>query len=435
MPSRFEADKKKRITAVRKALSSGEDGASLKAFADILFAQAAAEDLVEYSPEALAAICREAFAFFRTRPEPVAVRISDVPGEDVAGRSHTAIELSTANRPFIFNSVLGELQASGHAVRLVVHPIIAAKRNEAGEIETFAPRGASPDAPLESFIHVHVPLIADAVARDALDASLTALLSEVRLATDDWRAMRARLRGAIVDFREDHPPLTDAVVEETAAFLQWLEEENFVFLGMREYAFSGIENDAAIDSGTDRARPAPRSERACAASRPGSGDRHAGNPRLPDGPRSADRHQGECEIARPSPRLHGLHRHQALRGRRGHRRAAGRRPVHVDCLQPLGREDPADPRRRSRRSRSARASTRPATRARRCCISSRPIRAPSCSRPTRIRSSRRRWRSCSSKSVRASGRCRGATASTASCRFSSSCRATAIPPICASASA
>ncbi len=49
----------------------------------------------------------------------------------------TAIELSAPNRPFIFDSVLGELQARGHPVRLVVHPILDVDRNASGEVLRF----------------------------------------------------------------------------------------------------------------------------------------------------------------------------------------------------------------------------------------------------------------------------------------------------------
>ncbi len=129
MPNRFDDDRRKRIAALRKRLSGGPEGKTLAAFADILFGHAAGEDLVEYDAEALAGISRDAFAFFRRRDEPTMVRVADVPGTDLKGRTHSAIEVLTGNRPFIFDSILGELQASGHAVRLVVHPILEVRRN------------------------------------------------------------------------------------------------------------------------------------------------------------------------------------------------------------------------------------------------------------------------------------------------------------------
>ena len=110
------------------------EGKKLAAFADLLFDHAAGEDVVEYDAQALAAITRDAYAFFRRREKTTAVRVADIAGTDAKGRSHTAIELSTLNRPFIFDSVLGELQALGHPVRLVVHPILDVERNAAGDV-------------------------------------------------------------------------------------------------------------------------------------------------------------------------------------------------------------------------------------------------------------------------------------------------------------
>jgi glutamate dehydrogenase len=241
VPSRFDEDKKRLIAAAGKRVAADPDGEMLSRFTELLFAHGAGEDIVEYDAHTLATTSRDAFAFFRSRSVPTAVRVGDVPGIDARGRSHTAIELSTANRPFIFDSVLGELQALGHMARLVVHPIVEVARNAAGEVVSFGPaRGEAADGrQRESFVHVHVPLIRDEAAKVGLVENLTKLLQEVERATDDWRAMRVRLHSAITAFSVDHPTLADAVTDETIAFLQWLEEDNFVFLGMREYAYSG----------------------------------------------------------------------------------------------------------------------------------------------------------------------------------------------------
>ncbi len=241
MPNRFEAEKRKRIAAAGKLLAGDPEGKPLAAFSELLFERGAGEDIVQYDSAALAGIARDGFAFFRCRAEPTAVRVGDIAGADEHGRSHTAIELSTANRPFIFDSLLGEMQALGHSVRLVVHPIIDVRRDAFGTALEFSrPSQELPGGrQRESFVHVHVPLIRDEAAKALLVERLTTLLDEVRLATDDWSAMRARLRGAITDFRVDHPALGEPVVEETIAFLQWLDEGNFVFLGMREYSYGG----------------------------------------------------------------------------------------------------------------------------------------------------------------------------------------------------
>ena len=241
MPNRFEAEKKKRTAALAKLLAGEPEGKSLVAFAEILFERVAGEDFVEYDPPALAALVKDAFDFFRHRAGPTAVRIGGEIVIDRGNRTHTVIELSTTNRPFIFDSVLGEFQALGHSVRLVVHPIIDVRRDTAGTVVEFSrPKAeALEDWRRESFVHVHVPLVRDLSQEATLTKGLTSLLSEVQVATDDWGVMRARLRGAITDFGLHHPDLPPATIEETVAFLQWLDEGNFVFLGMREYSYSG----------------------------------------------------------------------------------------------------------------------------------------------------------------------------------------------------
>ena len=101
------------------------------------------------------------------------------------------------------------------------------------------------------------------------------------------------------------------------------------------------------------------------------------------------------------------------------RRVPHRRPVHLDRLYALDALDPLSAPQGRRRRCGAPASIPTAIPARRWSTCWRPIRATSCSRSTRTRSSTSRWRSCSSTSGRACACCRGATASTASSRSSS----------------
>jgi glutamate dehydrogenase len=243
VPNRFDEEKDKRIDAAREILASDPDGEALVGFADILFKHAAGEDLIEYDADVLAGVSRDAFAFFRQRGEPVAVRIAEVPATDLKGRSHSVINISTANRPFIFDSVLGELQAAGHSVRLIVHPVLEVRRDAAGEATSFAGAGATTvaEATRESFIHIHVPPIREPGREAELGEKLQSLLSEVRQATEDWAAMRARVREAIAEFRDRHPGLPDDAVAETVAFLEWVEADNFVFLGTRDFSYAGLD--------------------------------------------------------------------------------------------------------------------------------------------------------------------------------------------------
>ncbi len=154
--------------------------------------------------------------------------------------------------------MLGELQALGHAVRLVVHPIIDVERNATGELLRFAApdRRAIGDASRESFVHVHVPLIRDVAVQATLAENLAWLLNEVaardrRLERDARAARAARSLISAATTRS-----SEAVTDETIAFLEWLDEGNFVFLGMREYAYDGSVGGVDRDARGKRARAA-----------------------------------------------------------------------------------------------------------------------------------------------------------------------------------
>ena len=139
----------------------------------------------------------------------------------------------------------------------------------------------------------------------------------------DWKPMLARLDQAISEFRYAPIPLDKAAVTEAIAFLEWLRDDNFTFLGMREFHYSGGEKSGTLERADEpgsASSPIPDVR----VLRRDARRRHddAGNPRLPARPRSADRHQGQRQVGRPPPHLSRLHRRQDLRRRAARCRAS-----------------------------------------------------------------------------------------------------------------
>ena len=66
-------------------------------------------------------------------------------------------------------------------------------------------------------------------------AALAKALAEVRRAVEDWRAMLVRVTGLIADLKNSPPPLPAEEIAESIQFLEWLMEDNFTFLGVRDY--------------------------------------------------------------------------------------------------------------------------------------------------------------------------------------------------------
>ena len=51
--------------------------------------------------------------------------------------------------------------------------------------------------------------------------------------------MQQRLKEAVARYQTEPPPIPIEELTESIAFLQWLLDNHFTFLGMREYVFEG----------------------------------------------------------------------------------------------------------------------------------------------------------------------------------------------------
>ncbi len=209
-----------------------------KAFVAQLFGLAVADDLERYRPEELAAIAERSWSFLAERKAGVPkIRFEPAPTE----RAVAVLEIVNDDMPFLFDSVVGELNHRGLDIRLLVHPVFSVERDGLGTLVAFN-GDAKSDGSRESFIHIHVDGMADAAARAEIVAALDDILVEVRVAVADWRSMLARVREVIADLRNNPPPLPAAEIAEAVQFLEWLAADNFTLLGARDYSFSDSGN-------------------------------------------------------------------------------------------------------------------------------------------------------------------------------------------------
>ena len=231
-----------RLIAATERVLAGDDGLPAGIAAD-LFGRTAVEDLAVYTASEIAGFVRSAASLLAERlPGRPLIRLSD-PLQAAGKRPETAVtvvEILNDNMPFLVDSILGELQDFGAAVRLVAHPIISVGRDRQGRLTAYHGTGAVPEGAIrESLIQVHVARLALDRDKAALAARLDSLLGEIRLAVNDWRPMIDRLGRAIEAYETEPPPAAADEVAEAVAFLQWLGDNNFTFLGAREYDFVG----------------------------------------------------------------------------------------------------------------------------------------------------------------------------------------------------
>ena len=227
------------IRKVQKALGKGSPAALL---APLLYARDGQGGLEGLPADWLAANAREALEFIADKPRgrhKIRARRTPAGGKGAVAEG-SVVEILNDDMPFLVDSVLAELQARGIAVRLLFHPIFKTERDKAGRLQTITGAGDGnwSDGHQESYIAIHLRVLPEAEARD-LVAAVSDILAEVRVVVADWRPMLQRLEAGRKQLELTHASLAPQVLGEAIAFLQWLEQANFTFLGAREFQLTG----------------------------------------------------------------------------------------------------------------------------------------------------------------------------------------------------
>jgi glutamate dehydrogenase len=142
----------------------------------------------------------------------------------------------TDDMPFLVDSLRMVLERAGLGVRLLIHPVLEVNRDRQGRITGLPAAHTGAPGPQESWQLVELDRALDPPALARLEDELRAALDDVRIAVDDWQAMRRRLReatAALAAALAAAPASTAATAEsaERLALLDWMETGQFVFLG------------------------------------------------------------------------------------------------------------------------------------------------------------------------------------------------------------
>jgi glutamate dehydrogenase len=162
--------------------------------------------------------------------------------------AYTVVEIVSDDMPFLVDSVTMELSRQGYAIELIIHPVMRVVRDPDGELTEVLPPGAvAPEAIAESVIHAEVARQSDSDRLAVLQAGVELVLEEVGAAVEDWSSMRARAAALAAELATDPGP--GDYQAEARAFLEWLRDDHFTFLGYREYDVAEAEIRAVPNTG------------------------------------------------------------------------------------------------------------------------------------------------------------------------------------------
>jgi glutamate dehydrogenase len=229
----------------------GDVAICLKAY----YRHVAVDDLTAAGPDRLGAVTARHARLAEHRPQGRALVEVRRGGDAVLHPPADVIDIVTDDMPFLVDSVTMELANHGLAAKLVVHPQLRVRRDVTGALREILGQssagqlkddGSSHDELAESWTHIEIPPLA-AGEDETLAADLRRVLSDVRVAVEDYGRMRARALALADDVLSPDTGGPGAAGSsgadsggpdapaEIAELLRWLADGHFTFLGYREY--------------------------------------------------------------------------------------------------------------------------------------------------------------------------------------------------------
>ncbi len=164
------------------------------------------------------------------QPGEIKVRVSNAGGHH-AGR--TVLELLIADQPFLVDTFQMTIRRLGLRAILLLHPVLMIERDADGSVTAFGKSAV--DSRRESYLYAEVPLINDEERRADVETELRQVFTQLRNVVADHRRMVKALRKhtSEIEFCAHQIRGGTERARELSSFLDWLAEDNFVFLGYR----------------------------------------------------------------------------------------------------------------------------------------------------------------------------------------------------------
>ena len=241
MPIAIPAARQKlieRIATTSRRLRKRADPLPADSFIRQYYHGVAEEDLAQYRSEELAAaaLAHLRFASVRKPSQPL-VRIYNAEEAREGWTSrHTVVEVTVEDMPFLVDSLGMVLTQAGLTIHMMVHPVLAVRRDRRGHLIELADGDRTNGAyRRESWQHIQIDRIGDPERLRELEQKILRTLNDVQAAVADWREMRQRAVEVAQEIARRPPPASASEVQEVKALLEWMADNHFTFLGYRQY--------------------------------------------------------------------------------------------------------------------------------------------------------------------------------------------------------
>ncbi len=224
--------------------------ALLESFAQRYYAAAPLADLLDHSIDDLLASLLSHWSFiYQRKPGEAKVRVFNPTKEkDNWESQHTIIEVSHDDIPFLVDSIRMEVNRNDFQIHFAIHiGGLKTKRNAEDKIVEILPAGAiEKDSSTEAPIYFEIDRQVEQETMDLLRDNIKRILKDVQNAVVDWRTMLKCAEESLQELEQNPPALDEQELSESKDFLHWLINNNFTFLGCRDYKLIGDDKNRAL---------------------------------------------------------------------------------------------------------------------------------------------------------------------------------------------
>ena len=152
--------------------------------------------------------------------------------------THAAVEVLHPDIPFLVDSVRMELSRRGYSIHTLQNSVSKVRRNAKGELLELHPRSAdAAGLHAEALMFLEIDRCASAGAQRTLEKALQEVLGDVRLAVADFEPIKAKAQSLLESLQKAKPKAKESAEQsEINAFLAWLLDNHFTFLGYEEFS-------------------------------------------------------------------------------------------------------------------------------------------------------------------------------------------------------
>ncbi|KEY90673.1 NAD-specific glutamate dehydrogenase [Candidatus Photodesmus katoptron] len=157
---------------------------------------------------------------------------------------HTIIEMVMPDAPFLFDSIKMTLNRLDLSAYLMLHGPIQLKKDEKGDIVDINEGYGR----FQSLFHIEINRLNDDEKIILLKNELHRILKDVNLIVKDWALMLKKLKQIIneIEIKKNTFPIKDIYYDDVVQFLHWLGDDNFTFMGYKEYDLATIDDETEL---------------------------------------------------------------------------------------------------------------------------------------------------------------------------------------------